>query len=79
MKSTSVLSSQSRSPKAETTTVTFVLLKEDRDELTKISKILGMSVSGICREALKEYVDRLEEFGTLPSTQSIDLNLQVGE
>ena len=79
MKSTSVLSSQSRSPKAETTTVTFVLLKEDREELTRISKILGMSVSGICREALKEYVDRLEAFGPLSSAPSIDLDLQVGE
>ena len=79
MKSTRVLSSQSRNPDVETTTVTFVLLKEDRDELTRISKILGMSVSGICREALKSYVDILEEAGKLAQPQIADNIVHSGE
>ena len=59
MKSTRVFSSKSRSKKTDTTTITFVLLKEDREELLKIAEEFGLTISGICREALQDYVKKV--------------------
>ena len=72
VRSTRVFSSQSRSKKAETATVTFVLLKEDREELVRIASELGLSISGICREALHDYLQRA-------SSDCSDTNVLVGE
>ena len=56
MRSTSVFSSKPRRKKDETTTITFALLKEDRDEVAIVADSLGLSVSGLCREALQVYI-----------------------
>lgn len=70
MRSTDVFSSKPRSQPSETTTITFVLLKEDRDNLKKKADEMGLSLSGLCRDALSNYLSVLN--GSSSATPSPD-------
>jgi hypothetical protein len=56
VRSTEVLPSKARPEKKDMATITFGLLREDRDRVTRVAKALGKSVSGVCREALALYL-----------------------
>jgi hypothetical protein len=58
VRSTKVFPSRSRSQhKEDSTTITFGLLREDHRRILECAYLLNKSISGICREALAQYLD----------------------
>lgn len=61
MRSTEVFPSRSRArTKKDSTTITFGLLREDHQRVLECALLLDKSISGICREALSQYLNSPE-------------------